>query len=115
MAADALLGRALIALSGMTGCARHLLVLVGERESCLFVVEERLLPRLRIVAGSAIRAQRRLVHIVLTMAFDTGCGGLAVWSTGSVAGTAGEGQVRLFQGEIGKIVTAFSMVFTLAC
>src|SRR5258708_28822091 len=58
VATDALLRGAFVALAGMTGRARHVAMLVGERKIRLVMVEARLLPRLRIMAGRAVSPQR---------------------------------------------------------
>src|ERR1700716_3505452 len=104
VAADALLRCAFVTLAGMTGRTRHVAMLVGERKVRPVVVETRLLPPLRIMAGGAVGPERTVMNIILAMALDAGRRGLAIGSRGTVAGAAGEGHVRILQGKVRQIV-----------
>src|SRR6202035_2735742 len=104
VAADALFRGAFVALAGMTGRARHVAMLVGERKTRLVMVEARLLPRLRVMAGGAVSPERTVVNIILAMAVDAGRRGLAIRGRGMMAGATREGHVRILQGKVRQIV-----------
>jgi hypothetical protein len=104
MTTDAFLGRAFIALAGVTGRAGGLGMLVGERKRRLVVIEVSLLPRLRVMTGGAVPAQRPVVRVDLIVATDASVGSLAVGHVGRVTTAAGQSDVRVPQRKVRKIV-----------
>ncbi len=104
VAADALLGRAFEVLARVAGRARHVAMLVGEREFRLVVIEARLAPCGGHVARGTVDAEGAAVRVVVLVTTDTSCRRFAIRSIGAVATGARERRVRSLQRKVGEIV-----------
>ena len=110
MTTDAFLGGAFVALAGVTGRASGLGVLVGERKRRPVVIEVSLLPRLRVMTGGAVPAQRPVMRVNLIVATDASVGSLAVGHVGRVTTPAGQSNVRVPQRKVRKIMCEAGLI-----
>lgn len=96
--------RAFVALTDVTGRAGSLEMLVGEVEEGVVVIEMGLLPGLRVMADGAVGSEEATVGVIPRVAAVTGRGCLAKRHAGLVTASAGEGDVRTLEREVGQVV-----------
>jgi len=101
VARHASLRRIFVALAGMTRTAAGLLMTALQRELRFIVIEARLLPRARIVAGFALLPERTAMAIIGAVAAVTRAVRRTVFFTFLVAARTGKVGVFAFEFEIG--------------
>jgi hypothetical protein len=94
----------------MTRHASYIAMLVGERESHLVMIEVRVLPGLRLVAGSAVSTQGAVVNVIFVMTINTSGGCRAIRGVRLMARGARERHVRILQGEARQVMGEAGLV-----
>lgn len=94
--------RIFIALAGVTGCTIDLLVTTLQRELGFIVIESRLFPGRRVMAGRTFLAECTAVAIILAVTAETFAFCLAKFLALLVTTVAGDIRVLAFELEIGS-------------
>jgi hypothetical protein len=97
MARDAISGRVLIAVAGVTAAAARRLVSAGERVVGLVVVEARGRPRHLVVTLPAVFGQRSVMSVVVLVATDAVEGRIPPRDIGNMTGPTARTLVRSSQ------------------
>src|SRR6267143_600331 len=100
----AFLRRVLVAIAEVAGDARHVDVLVAQREVSLVVIVADVPPLAGVMTGVALAAQLALVRLLFLMAGDAFLGRFAKALAHEVATLADDGRVSAAQGELSALV-----------